>query len=203
MPVFTESELLQAKAPFRRNFLNLISGVRTPFLIGTYDENGISNLGLFNSVVHIGANPPLLGFIQRPLTVERQTYENIKRASHYTLNAVSTSFYKKAHQASAKYEKGVSEFNACGFTEKNIESIDAPFVAECPIRLGMQLQEDIAITSNGCRLVVGKLIYIEIDADISDDEGHFNAASLKLAGVNGLDTYYALSHINREDYART
>lgn len=202
MHVFSSSELLEVSSPFRRNFLNLISGVRTPFLLGTYHENGVSNLGLFNSVVHIGANPPLLGFVQRPLTVERQSYENLKRAGYYSLNAVSTSIFEKAHQASAKYDTGVSEFDACGFTEKIVDQVNAPFVAESPIRLGMELKEDIPIESNGCRLVVGQIIHLEIDAVVELEEGHFKADDLNLCAVGGLDSYYSLQFLSRQDYAR-
>lgn len=32
-------------------------------MLGTINKDGISNLGLFNSIFHVGANPPLLEMI--------------------------------------------------------------------------------------------------------------------------------------------
>jgi flavin reductase (DIM6/NTAB) family NADH-FMN oxidoreductase RutF len=55
------------------NFFNTLSGVRSSVLIGTSSETGTHNLAIFNSLVHLGANPPLLGFILRPTNGGRST----------------------------------------------------------------------------------------------------------------------------------
>ena len=53
-------------------FFNALSGAKPGYLIGS-GEGKDENLAIFNSITHIGANPPLLGFIQRPATVDRHT----------------------------------------------------------------------------------------------------------------------------------
>ncbi|MEM6967707.1 MAG: flavin reductase, partial [Bacteroidota bacterium] len=116
--VFDLQDLEAFERFYRVNFVTKLCGIRNANLIGTVDENGISNLGIFNSVSHISARPPMMGFFQRPLTVPRQTYENIKRTGYYTINQVRTDFIKKAHYTSAKFEKGASEFRACELTEQ-------------------------------------------------------------------------------------
>ena len=73
----------------RTNLINCLSGFRAANLIGTINNSGKSNLAIFNSVNHIGANPPLMGFIQRPASVERHTYENIKNTGCFTINHVN------------------------------------------------------------------------------------------------------------------
>ena len=81
---FTFEELMALPNRYKGVLLNKVSGVKPGNLIGTRSESGINNLAVFNSVVHIGANPPYLGFILRPTTVERHTYENIKETGYYT-----------------------------------------------------------------------------------------------------------------------
>lgn len=50
--------------------------------MGTVNKIGHTNLAIFNSVIHIGANPPLMGFISRPNSGERHTLENIQETKY-------------------------------------------------------------------------------------------------------------------------
>jgi len=118
----------------RLNLINSITGIKPANLIGTADSLGTSNLAIFSSIVHIGSNPPLLGMIVRPTgEVARHTYANILDRGYYTINHVPNHMTEQAHQTSAKYDKEVSEFDACGFTEEYIDGFVAPFVKESAI----------------------------------------------------------------------
>lgn len=204
MPLFTNSELNALDQSHRRNLLNLVSGIKSAHLIGTYNKEGVANLGVFNSVVHIGANPLLLGFVQRPLTVERQTYSNIKNHGFYSLNAISKGIYEQAHQCSAKYEDGVSEFTATKLTEKNVAGINAPFVAESPIQMGLRFVEELPIKSNGCVLVVGQVEHLWVDdAKLKmTEDGFISLADLDIVGIGGLDSYFETTLLQRMPFAR-
>lgn len=195
-------ELLDLDSSQRRNFLNLISGVKSAHLIGTLNNEGVSNLGIFNSVVHVGANPPLLGFVQRPLTVERQTYTNIKNHGVFTLNAISSAIVDAAHQCSAKYDDGVSEFSKTGLTEKYIEGFAAPFVQESPIQIGLRFIEENPIKANGCIFVIGQIEFLHISIPKLEGEGFFTLDELDIVGIGGLDSYYNLNLIERKAFAR-
>lgn len=63
-----------------------------------------------------GAKPPLMGFIVRPDSVDRHTLSNICNSGYYTINHVTKSIYKRAHQTSARYDADISEFEAVGLT---------------------------------------------------------------------------------------
>ena len=102
---------------YRANLINSITGYKPANLIGTISKDGITNLTIISSVFHMGSNPPIIGFMQRPVTVQRDTYENIKSMGYYTINHVHGEFIEKAHQTSARFDKDVSEFEACGITE--------------------------------------------------------------------------------------
>lgn len=204
MPLFTAEDLPNLDQNHRRNLLNLVSGIKSAQLIGTFNKEGIANLGVFNSVVHIGADPFLLGFIQRPLTVERQTYSNIKTHGVYSLNAISKGIYQQAHQCSAKYDDGVSEFEATGLTEKSVANFNAPFVHESPIQMGLRLVEELPIKANGCILVIGQVEYLWIDDAVNmlTSDGFLNLAELDIIGIGGLDSYYQTTLLDRLPFAR-
>ncbi len=79
MKHFTRNDLDELQRRKRANLINSITGYKPANLIGTIDENGRTNLAIFSSCVHLGANPPLIGFIMRPIgDVTRHTYSNIK-----------------------------------------------------------------------------------------------------------------------------
>ncbi|MEO0570705.1 MAG: flavin reductase, partial [Bacteroidota bacterium] len=171
-------------------------------LIGTKSKEGQTNLAVFNSIVHIGANPPYLGFVLRPTTVERHTYENIRETGVYTINQITTQIYPQAHQTSAKYKRGVSEFDAVGLTESYHEDFPAPFVGESRIKIGMRFEEEQYIKCNATRLIIGKVEYLLLPDDSVEDDGHIALEKLDSIGIAGLDTYYSIEKLNRYGYAK-
>ena len=73
----------------RLNLINSITGYKPANLIGTKSLSGDTNLAIFSSMVHLGSNPPLLGFFLRPTEiVPIHTYLNIKEYKYYTINSV-------------------------------------------------------------------------------------------------------------------
>ena len=88
---------------YRANFLNSLSGFKSASLIGTISESGIPNLAIFSNIVHLGADPALIGFVNRPLAAAPDTIANIQATGVYTINHIQEAFYQKAHQTSAKY----------------------------------------------------------------------------------------------------
>ncbi|HKK74643.1 MAG TPA: flavin reductase [Saprospiraceae bacterium] len=198
----SHADILQMDRHQRRNFVNTLSGIKNAQLIGTRSADGVDNLGLFNSVVHIGATPPSLGFIMRPLTVERQTYNNIKALGHYTLNQINRNIYEQAHQASAKYDAGRSEFEATGLTPYFSDRCKAPYVKEAQIKIGLEFAEEHYIQINHTWLIVGRIVEVILPGEAIAETGHVDTAALDGVGVSGLDTYYDLEKIGILPYAR-
>ena len=107
---FTYNEIMQFEQRFRAMFINSIGGFKSVVLIGSKNKARQTNLAIFNSLVHLGANPPLVGFIIRPDSVERHTLNNIIETGVFTINHIRQSFFINAHQTSARYPKEISEF---------------------------------------------------------------------------------------------
>lgn len=199
---YSLTDILALEKYFRISLINKIIGYKSANLIATKSNSGITNLAIFNSVVHIGANPPLLGFITRPLQVERHTYSNIKENGFFTINQVTSDIHQSAHLTSAKYLKEESEFEKCNLTEEYFNSFPIPFVKESKIKIGLSYQEEHQISANNTILIIGKIERIIIDESAVENDGDIHLEKLDTVAVGGLDTYYTGHKIARYDYAR-
>ena len=198
--VFSQSDLLQLEKQFRTNLINSLPGIRGANLIGTINTAGTTNLAIFNSVMHIGAHPPLMGFIQRPVSVARGTYQNIKETGVFTINHVHEGIFKQAHQTSARYD--ISEFEATGLTPFFSAGHQAPYVAESVVKIGLKLVEEIPIVSNGTILMIGEIQEILLEQNYLNAEGILQLENTHSMGVNGLETYYSVVKKEELPYAK-
>ncbi|MDO7545029.1 MAG: flavin reductase family protein, partial [Flavobacteriaceae bacterium] len=85
MKQFKASDLEELPSRYRANLINSCTGYKSLNLIGTQDSDGNKNLAVFNSIIHLGSNPALIGFTFRPLTVQRDTYKNIQETGVFTV----------------------------------------------------------------------------------------------------------------------
>lgn len=187
---------------FRSAFINSIGGFKSIALIGTIDEGGVTNLAIFNSVFHIGANPPLCGIIVRPDTVVRHTLENIMQTDAYTINHIHKNIYKRAHQTAAKYSKSVSEFDVTALTTEYSDMIRAPYVKESRIRFGLHLEERIDLKVNGTILLIGKIVETFVPEDCIMPDGYIDIEKAGSLTCSGLDSYHTTNRLARLSYAK-
>lgn len=187
---------------YKINLMNSISGYKSANLIGTKSNTGTTNVAVFSSVVHYGSNPPILGFVVRPTTVVRNTYNNIKETSSYTINAVSENIIEDAHHTSAKYSAEISEFDKTNLTPEYKNNFYAPFVKESPLQLGMKYLEEYYIKANDTILVLGEVVDLYIEETMLSEDGFLNLSKENVAAINGLDTYVIAKEFKRLPYQR-
>lgn len=185
---------------FRLNLINSITGFKSANLIASQSKEGETNVAVFSSITHLGSNPPFVGFILRPTTVPRHTYENIKETGVYTINHINTAITDKAHYTSAKFE--TSEFQACGLTEEYLDNFHAPFVQECHIKLAMRFEEEIPIKSNGTIMMVGKVEHLYLPDNCLGDDGQVDLDQAETVTISGLNNYHQTQRIGSYPYAR-
>jgi flavin reductase (DIM6/NTAB) family NADH-FMN oxidoreductase RutF len=195
-------EVLDMERLVRMRLINGISGMKSANLVGTADQSGHTNLALFNSVVHIGANPPYLGMIFRPLTVRRDTYNNIKATGVYTINHVHAGIRERAHQTSANFPAGASEFEACGLTAETTPTLQAPYVAESRVKIGLAYEEEHEIRANETILLVGRVLEIRLPEQILGEDGYPDLAAAGSLALTGLEGYHEVGPPIRLPYAR-
>ena len=203
MTFFSEEDIMQMPKVRRLNIINSITGIKPANLIGTTDERNHLNLAIFSSVVHLGSNPALIGFVLRPQQkVRRHTYENILQNGYYTINHLPNHKTLEGHYTSAKFDKETSEFDACHFTPEFQVDFPAPYVKESNLKMGLKHVESIPIKYNDTVMVVGKILQVYVAENTLNEEGYINLEEAKSVGISGLNTYYNLKKIDSYPYAR-
>jgi flavin reductase (DIM6/NTAB) family NADH-FMN oxidoreductase RutF len=221
-----QQEIQGLDKEFRRAFINSLAGFRQAVLVGTQSAAGKTNLAIFNSLIHLGANPALFGLINRPDSVQRDTLQNIESQGVYTLNYVAGADYQKAHQTSARYPQGVSEFEQVGFQEQYRPSLEAPFetqmtdtseaplktqltppfpapfVAGAMVQIGMKFEERVDLQINGTVLLIGSIQTVYIDDALVAADGFVNLSEAGVLVSQGLDAYFTTSPLGRLPYAK-
>ena len=198
----SNAQIMDMEQRKRAQLINSISGFRSVALIGTIDTQGQTNLAIFSSIVHIGSNPPLLGFIMRPDSVERHTLSNIMEMGHYTINHIHQNMYEQAHQTSARYPKTVSEFDATQLTPLFKDGFVAPFVNESHIQIGMEFKERITISINQTSMIIGEIKWIHYPDHCLSEDGFLDIEKAGSITSTGQDSYHTTQLLQRLEYAK-
>jgi flavin reductase (DIM6/NTAB) family NADH-FMN oxidoreductase RutF len=202
MKQYTADDIIAMEQRFRTTFINSISGFKSLQLVGSVNDVGLTNLAIFSSIFHVGANPPYLGFVVRPDGNQHETMSNILINKQYTFNNVLDINFKAAHQTSARYLAGQSEFNACGFTEEYIEGFKAPFVKEASVKIGLEFKEFLPFLLNKTKIVIGEVKHILIDEALLSADGFVDLQKAGSVTSAGLDAYYNTNFLGRLSYAK-
>jgi len=187
----------------RLNLINSITGISPANLIGTISNDSIENLAIFSSVVHIGSNPPLMGFVLRPTKENtRDTYENIIATNKFTINHINSDMIERSHYTSVKFDKNESEFQKCRLKAEYLNNFLAPYVKDSYVKIGLNLEDIQLIKSNGCHLIIGRVERLYVPDSAIHKNGNIQFDLSNSIGVGGLNTYYSLDKIAEYPYAR-
>lgn len=194
-------EIEQLDRVFRLNLVNSVTGIKPGNLIGSVSQSGLENLAIISSVVHMGSNPPLIGFFVRPgEQTRRHSFMNIQETGFYSINQLPAQMTEEGHATSAKFPREESEFEHCGFTPEYLDGFSAPFVRESQIKTGMKFHQAIPISVNETTLVIGEVMHIIVEDELIHADGAIDLAEAGSAGISGVSKYYSLKAI--AEYAR-
>jgi flavin reductase (DIM6/NTAB) family NADH-FMN oxidoreductase RutF len=183
-------------------FINSLSGFKSANLVGTANEARHTNLAIVSSVVHLGANPPLLAMVMRPGSDLRGTLKNILDTGVYTLNHVNVDIHQQAHQTSARYAENLSEFDEVGLSAQWENGFNAPFVQESRIKIGMEFRERHTLAINGTEFIIGEVVSIEMPDDVIAEDGFVSLEKAGTLAISSLDTYHSTQTLASLSYAK-
>ncbi len=199
---FNLDDLNKMPSRYRANLINSCTGYKSCNLLATKGKNGSTNVAIFNSIIHIGSNPPMLGFVLRPTTVPRNTYKNLKDTGFFTVNQVHQSIIKDAHHTASRYDEHISEFDKTELEEEYLNDFYAPYVQNSPIQLGCKYVNEYLIKENDTILIIGAIENIHLDKSIMHDDGWVQLDKAKTVSCIGLDGYALPTLIDRFQYAK-
>lgn len=195
-------DIMGMEQRYRAAFINSLGGFKSVALVGTRSANGQANLAIFNSLFHLGANPPLFGLVVRPDSVERHTLANILETGQFTVNHIRPDFYRQAHQTSARYGADASEFEAVGLTELYRNGWQAPFVAESEVQIAAELVRRVDIAENGAIILVCKIQFVSVPEQCLQPDGYIDLERAGTVTCTGLDSYHTTNRLARLSYAK-
>lgn len=202
MKHYSNSEIKGLDKFFRLNLINSCTGYKSANLLATRSGKGDTNVAVFNSVTHIGSDPPLLGFILRPQTVPRNTYSNLKETGMFTVNHIQKEMIEKAHQTAARYDKEVSEFRETGLKEEYLDEFYAPYVRQSTIKMGCRYVNEYHIVENNTIMVIGEIEHLYFEEGIQMPDGWLRLEDADTVAINGLDGYALPLLLDRFQYAK-
>lgn len=202
MKAITRSQLNQLSKVQRLNIINSCMGYKSANLIATRSVDGFENVAIFSSITHLGSDPALLGFVVRPTSVPRHTLNNIKAMGCFTVNAITANQIAQAHQTSAAYDYGISEFEMTGLTTEYKENISVPFVAGAPLQLLCSYVNEYAIVENNTILVIASIDTIYVNENLLQNDYWIRLDLGNVVTINGIDGYAQPQLLDRFDYAR-
>lgn len=199
---FTKKTIEELPKINRLNLINSCTGYKSANLIGTKSKDGKTNVAIFSSVTHLGSDPALLGFILRPATVPRNSYSNMKETGYFTVNHVTEEIITQAHQTSAAYDYGVSEFDITGLNEVYHDEIYEPFVANSPVQILCKYVSEYEIKENNCIHILASIEKIFCKEDLIAKDNWLQLEKGNVVTINGLDGYCLPKLLDRFEYAR-
>ncbi|MBS4065509.1 MAG: flavin reductase [Chitinophagaceae bacterium] len=199
---FTMEELQTWDRFTRAHFINSMSGFKSASLVATVNQQGVPNLAIFSNIVHLGADPALIGLVNRPREAAPHTIANIEATGVYTINLFTKEQIKAAHQTSAKYAAGVSEFEATGLTPEWHSSSKVPFVKESPVKYALNLKEIIPIQWNRTFFIIGEVQHVIADETLLQPDGFLALEQQSIVTSLGIDAYYTTQAEQRLPYAK-
>ena len=194
---FNKNKIKNLEKIYRLNLINSCTGYKSANLLGSMDNNGNTNLAIFSSITHLGSDPAMIGFVLRPRTVPRNTYNNMYNTKYFTVNHVNVNDIEDAHHTSAKYPKEISEFEKTKFEPEFIDNFKAPFVKSSKIKFGCKYLNEYDII-----MVVASIECLFVDDDALRNDGWIRLDKAETVTINGLDGYAKTSLIKRYEYAR-
>lgn len=188
---------------YRGNLVNSITGFKSANLLATRSKDGVDNVAIFSSVTHLGSNPALFSFVQRPLGHGvGHTYYNLKETGKITLNHLPESLVDRAHQSSAKYDASISEFEQLDIEKIDREGFIAPFVKASLVQLAAEYVNEYYLKENRCILVICKITDIFLHENHLANDGWVDLAKAGTVTINGLDGYATAKVEKRLSYAQ-
>lgn len=136
------------------------------FLVGTYDEQGTPNIMTAAWGGICSSEPPALAVSVR---ASRWTYAAINTRKAFTVSIPGAAMVAQTDYAGIVSGKTGDKFAACGLTATKAEFVDAPYVAQCPVVLELELLHTLDLGSH--TQFIGKIIDVKADVACLGENG--------------------------------
>ena len=136
------------------------------FLVGTYDVNGRPDIMTAAWGGICCSEPPMLAVSIRK---SRWTYEALLVRKAFTINIPSAKLVAETDFAGMASGRKTDKFTKLNLTAAHSELVDAPYVAQCPVIVELDVHSSQELGSHV--QFIGEIRDVKIDGDCLDADG--------------------------------
>ena len=134
--------------------------------VSTVDENGVFNLAPFSCYGLVSGLPMVVGFSVGSYRdgQKKDTLRNIELTKDFVINVVTETLASAMNVTSASYPREVSEFLKAGLTPIKADIVNAPMVAESPVKIECRVIQIIEFgkTPVTNSLILGSVLRVHV-----------------------------------------
>lgn len=134
--------------------------------VSTVDENGVFNLAPFSCYGMVSGLPMVVGFSvgSHRDGQKKDTLRNIELIKDFVINVVTENLAPAMNVTSTSYSREVSEFGKAGLTPIKADIVNAPMVAESPVKMECRVIQIIEFGKNHVTnsLILGYVLRVHV-----------------------------------------
>jgi flavin reductase (DIM6/NTAB) family NADH-FMN oxidoreductase RutF len=136
------------------------------WLIGTYNKSRQPNIATVAWGGICSSDPPAVSISIRKT---RYTYENIVERKAFTVNVCSAAQVEIVDFCGIVSGRNIDKFKKSKLTALKSETVDAPYIKECPMIAECKLIEQVEV---GIHVhFIGEICDVKVDESMLDEEG--------------------------------
>lgn len=162
--------------------------------IGTRSPEGVNNLAPYSFFNMVAPYPPT--FVVSPaLSARKDTLTNIEATREFTINVVTEETVDAMNLSAGSYPEDVDEFDLCGLTAIEAETIRAPLVGEAVANFECVVTHVIPVGKPSddrpgtAMLIVGEATKIHVAERLVDDTFNVDQVGLRAIGRHAGGLY--------------
>jgi len=160
--------------------------------------NGVNNLAPFSCFTVAGLKPArvCVSIDMKRDGQLKDTLKNMMDSKDFVINAVDEELALQMNQASCEYPSNVDEFKEVGLTPLASKMVNAPMVAESPVKMECIVLEilEFGEIPTGGHLVIGEVLLVHLRDDLWD-ENRIDIYKLKPIGRVGGELYCRMTDL--------
>lgn len=135
--------------------------------VSTRSPEGRRNLAPFSYFAAVASTPFLVSVsIGSRGGVEKDTLRNIRQTGAFCVNLATEPQLVPMNESAGEYGPDVDEFERAGLASADAESVDAPYVADCPAVLECRLFKVVELEGGPSTLVIGEVLRVRLSDEI-------------------------------------
>ncbi|MBW3572205.1 MAG: flavin reductase family protein [Gemmatimonadetes bacterium] len=163
--------------------------------VSTRSPEGRRNLAPFSYFGAVAATPFLVSIsIGSRAGVEKDTLRNIRQTGAFCVNVVTEPQMAQMNETGGEYGPNVDEFERAGLASADADSVDAPYVADCPAVLECRLFKVVELEGGPNTMVICEVLRLRLSDAVPLAPGprYADAAALRPDGRLWGDLYAPL-----------